>query len=167
MELEGKRVGILVERDFQDLEVMYPYYRFKEAGAAVVTIAPEAKEYTGKFGYPIKAERRSSDVSVKDLDALVIPGGWAPDFLRRDAVEKGLVTGSICHGAWLLCSAHVLRGRKVTSFSAIKDDVVNAGAEWVDAEVVVDANLVTSRKPDDLPAFCRAMIEGLTKRPRR
>lgn len=176
MELEGKRVGILLERDFQDAEVVYPFYRFKEAGAAVTTVGVEAKEYSGKYGYPIKAERRASEVSAKDFDALVVPGGWAPDFLRRDAavlalvresVERGSVVGAICHAGWVLVSAGVLRGRRVTSFSAIRDDVANAGAEWVDSEVVVDGNLVTSRKPDDLPAFCRAMIETLTKKPRR
>ena len=170
MELQGKRLGILVERDFQDMEVMYPYYRLKEAGAQVLVIGVEAKEYKGKFGYPIKAEKRSADVAAKDLDGLVVPGGWAPDFLRRDPATVRLVKevfeqkkplGAICHAGWLLVSAKVLEGRKVTSFFAIKDDVVNAGARWEDAEVVVDQNLVTSRMPDDLPAFCRAFIELL------
>lgn len=168
MELQGKKIGILVERDFQDMEVMYPYYRLKEAGAHVVVIGVDAKEYKGKNGYPIKAEKKSSDVTEKDLDALIVPGGWAPDFLRRDPATVRLVKdvfsekkplGAICHAGWVLVSARVLDGMKVTSFFAIKDDVINAGALWEDAEVVVDRNLVTSRQPDDLPAFCRAFIE--------
>jgi protease I len=177
MELEGKRVAILVEKDFQDMEVMYPYYRFKEAGASVVTVGVEAREYAGKYGYPVKAEKRASEVQARDLDALIVPGGWAPDFLRRDpavvaltreCVERGVVTGAICHGGWLLCSAGgVLKNRRVTSFFAIRDDLVNAGAEWVDAEVVVCRNLVTSRKPDDLPAFSRTIIEALRSAKRR
>ena len=168
MDLQGKKIGILVERDFQDMEVMYPYYRLKEAGAQVLVIGVEAKEYKGKFGYPMKAEKKASEVSAKDLDGLVVPGGWAPDFLRRDPATIKLVKeisdqkkplAAICHAGWVLCSANVLHGRKVTSFFAIKDDVTNAGARWEDAEVVVDQNLVTSRTPDDLPAFCRAFME--------
>ncbi|MBI3725474.1 type 1 glutamine amidotransferase [bacterium] len=170
MDLKGKRVVILVERDFQDMEVMYPYYRFKEEGALVAAVGVEAKEYKGKNGYPIKAEKRTTEITAKDLDALVIPGGWAPDFLRRDpatialvraAFEAGKVVGAICHAGWVLCSARVLKGKRVTSFFAIKDDMTNAGAEWTDAEVVVDGNLITSRTPDDLPAFCRAILEKL------
>jgi protease I len=168
MDLKGKTIGILVERDFQDMEVMYPYYRFKEAGAHVVVIGVAAKEYNGKYGYPITAEKKSSDVQVKDLDGLIIPGGWAPDFLRRDVptirfvkdyFEQRKPVGAICHAGWVLISAGVLDGVKATSFSAIKDDMVNAGALWEDKEVVVDKNLVTSRTPDDLPAFCRAFME--------
>jgi protease I len=168
MDLEGKRVVILVERDFQDMEVMYPYYRFKEAGASVTVIGIEAgKEFKGKHGYPIKSEKKASEVKAKDLDALIVPGGWAPDFLRRDAAvlalvkgafDQGKVVGAICHAGWVLVSAGILRGRRVTSVPAIKDDLVNAGAEWVDADAVVDGNLVTSRTPDDLPAFCRTII---------
>ena len=171
MDLRGKRIAILVERDFQDMEVMYPYYRLKEAGATVVTVGVETKEYQGKHGYPIKVEKRAADVSARDLDAIIVPGGWAPDFLRRDpsvlalvrdALEQRKVVGAICHALWVLCSVKgALAGRRVTSFFAIKDDVVNAGAEWVDQEVVVDRNLITSRKPDDLPAFARALIESL------
>ena len=171
MELQGKKVGPLVERDFQDMEVMYPYYRLKEAGAQVLVIGVEAKEYKGKHGYPIKAEKKSSDVKAADLDGLVVPGGWAPDFLRRDPATVRLVkdvfdrkkpVGAICHAGWVLVSAKVLDGRKATSFFAIKDDMINAGALWEDKEVVVDQNLVTSRTPDDLPAFCRAFIEQLS-----
>jgi protease I len=168
MDLQGKKIGILVERDFQDMEVMYPYYRFKEAGAQVSAIGVEAKEYKGKFGYPIKADKRAADIAARDLDGLIVPGGWAPDFLRRDPATLKLVrdlfelkkpVGAICHAGWVLCSANVLRGRTVTSFFAIKDDVTNAGARWEDAEVVVDQNLVTSRTPDDLPAFSKAFME--------
>ncbi len=170
MELENKKVGLLVERDFQDLEVMYPYYRMKEAGAEVVVIGVEAREYKGKHGYPIKAAKKSSDVKADDLDGLIVPGGWAPDYLRRDPATVRLVkdvfdqkkpVAAICHAGWVLVSAKVLDGRKATSFFAIKDDMINAGALWEDREVVVDQNLVTSRQPDDLPAFCRAFIERL------
>lgn len=168
MELSGKKVGLLVEKDFQDMEVMYPYFRLKEAGAEVVVIGVEAKEYKGKYGYPIKADKKSTEVASKDLDALIVPGGWAPDFLRRDLATVRLVkdvfdekkpVGAICHAGWVLISAKVLDGFKATSFFAIKDDMINAGALWEDAEVVVDRNLVTSRQPDDLPAFCRTFIE--------
>jgi protease I len=170
MELQGKTIGILVERDFQDMEVMYPYYRFKEAGAAVLVIGVEAKEYKGKFGYPIRADRKASDVAAAKLDALVIPGGWAPDFLRRDPACVKLVkdmfearkpVAAICHAGWMLCSAKVLKGYRATSFFAIKDDMENAGAQWEDKEVVIDRNLITSRTPDDLPAFCKALSEML------
>lgn len=161
-------VAVLVEQDYQDLEVWYPILRFREAGFHVVTVGTGTSEtYKGKFGYPVKVDATAERVRAAELAAIVIPGGWAPDFLRRsravvdlvrDCDAKKRVIGSICHGGWVLCSAGVAKGRKLTSFSAIKDDLVNAGADWVDAEVVVDGNLVTSRKPDDLPAFCMAML---------
>jgi protease I len=175
MSLQGKRVAILVEDLYQDQEVWYPYYRLKEAGAEVSAVGTGSKpEYKGKYGYPITAETTADDVSAREFDAVIVPGGYAPDILRRypsvirlvkEAHQQGKVIGAICHAGWVLCSAGILRGKTVTCFSAIKDDVVNAGAVFVDREVVRDGNLITSRKPDDLPAFMRAVIAALEGRP--
>jgi len=170
MQLAGKTVAILVEDYYQELEVWYPLLRLREAGAEVFTVGPHAgATYKSKLGYPIKADHAIEQVSVEDFDALVIPGGWAPDYLRRDhrfvelvqrADAAGKTVAAICHGGWLLCSAGVLRGRRATSFFSIRDDMVNAGAHFVDEAAVVDGNLVTSRAPDDLPAFCQAIIHS-------
>ncbi len=171
MELAGKTVAVLVEDFYQDLEVWYPIYRLREAGAKVITVGTGTKKsYTGKYGYPVDADTEASKVKVADIDGIIIPGGFAPDMMRRhpaviklvaDAEKKGKVIASICHGAWILCSANILKGRMATCFFAIKDDVINAGAIYVDQEVCVDGNLITSRKPDDLPAFMRETIKCL------
>ena len=171
MELNGKTVAILVENLYQELEVWYPLLRLREAGARVVTVGQEAcQTYTSKHGYPVTADRALAQVSAGELDALVIPGGYAPDILRRypkaldlvrDMNAAGKIVAAICHAAWVLCSAGILKGRRATCFFAIKDDLINAGASYVDEEVVVDGNLITSRKPDDLPAFCREIIAAL------
>ncbi|MBI5059760.1 type 1 glutamine amidotransferase [candidate division KSB1 bacterium] len=168
MKLQGKTIGVLIEQDYQDLEVWYPYYRLREDGARVMLIGTGTQtEYKGKYGYPAKAEAHIEQLDTRELDGLVIPGGWAPDKLRMSASVLQLVRhlnelrkpiACICHGGWVLCSAGILRGRRVTSYAAIKDDMLNAGATWVDEEVVVDENLVTARKPDDLPALMRDFI---------
>ncbi len=174
MNLTGKRVAILVEDLYQDQEVWYPYYRLKEAGAEIVVVGTGKREYKSKHGYPISPDMSAEQASAADFDGVIVPGGYAPDLLRRDpaviqfvkeAHRQGKVIGAICHAGWVLCSADVLRGKTVTCFSAIKDDVVNAGAAYVDREVVRDGNLVTARKPDDLPAFMRTILEALQEHP--
>ena len=170
--VQSKRVAILVEDLYQDLEVWYPSYRLKEAGVEVTVIGTGKREYKGKFGYPITAQMSVEDVSPEAHDGLIIPGGYAPDLLRRfpavielvkAASALGKVIGAICHGGWILCSANIVRGRTVTCFAAIKDDLINAGANYVDREVVRDGNLVTSRMPDDLPAFMRTFLGALSE----
>jgi protease I len=171
MELKGKKVAVLVENMYQELEVWYPLLRLREAGAETFTVGKEAgKTYTSKVGYPVVADRAWDSVSAGELDALVVPGGYAPDILRRypevlklvrDVDAAGKVVAAICHAGWVLCSAGILKGRRATCVSAIKDDLVNAGARYADEEVVVDGNLVTSRIPTDLPAFCREIIRVL------
>jgi protease I len=174
MELKGKKVAILVDQMYQEMEVWVPLYRLQEAGVETITVGAEAgKTYPSKLGYPCVAQKSYDQVSPDDFDGIVVPGGFAPDHIRRhpkanklvaDINAQGKLVAAICHGPWVLCSAHgMLKGRKATSFFAIKDDVINAGAEWSDAEVVVDGNLVTSRKPEDLPAFCLACIDVLKK----
>jgi protease I len=175
MALRGKHIAILVDNIYQEMEVWYPYYRFQEAGARVVTVGAKAgATYTSKLGYPVVCEKSYDEVNAADFDGIVIPGGYAPDHIRRhdranqlvrEIDAQGKLVASICHGPWVLCSAGILKGRRVTCFFAIKDDVVNAGGVFEDAEVVVDNNLVTSRKPDDLPAFCRASIQVLLSAP--
>lgn len=173
MSLKGKKVAILVEHHYQDMEVWAPYFRLKEEGADVKFVGSgTAKQYSGKYGYPVSVDIDAAKIKVKDFDAVVVPGGWAPDFLRRhkpvldfvrDMDGAGKLVAAICHAGWVLASAGVCKGRTLTCFSAIKDDVVNAGAHFVDREVAVDRNLVTSRTPDDLPAFCRAIVQKLSE----
>jgi protease I len=174
MQLKGQRVAVLVEQQYQEMEVWYPVYRLREEGCRVSIIGPEAgKDYPSKLGYPAKADKSIKDVKAEDFDIVVIPGGFAPDFMRRteamisfvsDMAEQGKIVAAICHGPWVLCSTQALKGKKATCFFAIKDDVQNAGAKYVDAEVVKDGNLITSRKPDDLPAFLQTIIQTAKER---
>ena len=171
MELKGKRVIILVEQMYNEFEFWYPYYRLKEAGAEVVVVGSgSAEEYTSKSGLPCRADTSAEQISAADFDGIIIPGGYAPDHMRRhpsmvklvkDLFEAGKVVAAICHAGWMLASSEIVKGRTVTSFFSIKDDLVHAGANWVDQEVVVDGKLITSRKPDDLPAFMKAVISAL------
>ncbi|HLJ68247.1 MAG TPA: type 1 glutamine amidotransferase domain-containing protein [Chloroflexota bacterium] len=173
MELSGTRIAILAEDVYEDLELLYPLYRMREAGAEVTVVGPEAKSYTSKHGIPVTAEKASADTGAHDFDAVIIPGGFAPDRMRRDpnlvrlvrdACDAGKPVAAICHAGWVLAEADVCRGRTLTSVGAIKTDLKNAGATWVDREVVRDGNLITSRTPADLPAFCRAIIEALAEK---
>jgi len=170
MKLTGKRVAVLVADLYQELEFWYPYLRLKEEGAEVVAVGPEEGEYKSKLGYPAKADLAAAMSRAEDFDAVIIPGGYAPDYMRRSPelvalvrkmAEQGKVVAAICHGGWMLCSARVIKGKRVTSFYAIRDDLENAGATWVDKPVVRDGNLITSRVPSDLPAFLREVISAL------
>lgn len=166
--LAGRRVLIFTGDIYEDLELWYPKLRLEEAGAKTTLAGPEAgKTYTGKNGYPCVSDAAIADMNAEEFDALVVPGGFMPDKLRRDPQVLELVRAfqtagkpiaAICHGGWIPISAGVYRGVRVTGSPGIKDDLVNAGAVYEDAAVVVDGNHVTSRRPDDLPDFCRELI---------
>jgi len=167
------KVLIVVENGFEDVELFYPYYRFKEAGFEVDVVGPKAGEtYEGKHGVPIKSTAAPEDIDLDEYKAVIVPGGWAPDRMRirpglvklvKDAFDRGLVVAAICHGPQLLIEADVVRGRRLTCYRAVATDVKNAGGEYVDEAVVVDGNLVTSRFPPDLPIWCRETLKLLGK----
>lgn len=168
---ERSRILVLVEQHYEDLELWYPRIRLEEEGMNVVVAGPEKITYHGKHGYPCLPDITIDEISTEDYDGLLIPGGWAPDRLRRlprvlDIVREferdGKTIGIICHAGWVPISAGILKNRKVTGVSAIRDDLVNAGATYVDMSVVIDGNLVSSRTPADLPDFCRGVIANLT-----
>ena len=168
-----KKVAIMLAEQYQVIEVWYPYYRLKESGIDCDFIAVEAnKEYSSKEGYPCKSTVAAKNAKIEDYSCMIVPGGFAPDFMRRsddmiklanDMVNAGKTIAAICHGPWLLCSTKILKGKTATCFMSLRDDVKNAGAKYVDEECVVDGNLITSRKPDDLPAFCEAILKALGK----
>jgi len=172
MDLVGKKVAVLAEDHYENLELWYPVLRLREAGAHVAIVGPKAGEsYKSKECFPAKADMSINDARASDFDAVIVPGGYAPDRMRRhqpmlrlvrEAFEQGKVVASICHAGWVPISAGILKGRTMTCVSAIKDDVINAGAHYVDKEVVVDGNLISSRTPPDLPAFCREIIKALS-----
>jgi protease I len=163
---------MFVGDDYEDLELWYPKLRLVEAGAHVTVAGPKGDvTYRGKHGYPCRADAPIELMEAEDFQGLVIPGGFMPDKLRRDEKVKELVrefaasdklVAAICHGGWIPISAGVYRGVRVTGSAGIKDDLVNAGAIWQEAPVVVDRNFVSSRKPDDLPEFCRAIIDVMS-----
>ncbi|MFO7999721.1 MAG: type 1 glutamine amidotransferase domain-containing protein [Marinilabilia sp.] len=169
MELQNKKIAALLHDVYEDLELWYPVIRLREAGAQVVLAGENAgTRYKGKNGIPAEAETGYHNLDPQSFDGLVIPGGYAPDKLRRypavlDFVKQmdnaGKPIGIICHAGWVAISAGILKNRKATSVGAIKDDMVNAGVDWTDEEVVVDRNLVSSRTPLDLPAYMRKFIE--------
>jgi protease I len=169
-----KKALILAGDGVEDAEFLYPYYRLMEEGFEMDVAGSEAgKTYTGKRGYPTKSNRAAVDVQINDYAVLVVPGGHAPDkwrmddaFVRivRQAFESNLVVASICHGPQLLIEAGVVKGRRMTCYSSVKTDLVNAGAHYEDREVIVDGNLISSRQPADLPAFMREAIRVLQER---
>jgi len=170
MELTGKRIAVLADDLYEDLELWYPVLRFREAGAEVTIVGSGAETYTSKHGYLVQADTSAEKVRAAAFDAVIIPGGYAPDHMRRqqtmvdfvrEAFEQGKIVAAICHAGWMLASADVVRGKRMTCFSSIKDDMVNAGGQYEDSEVVRDGNLITSRMPDDLPAFCHTIGEAL------
>lgn len=173
--LSGKRILAFVDDIYEDLELWYPKLRLIAAGATFVTAGPVAgQKYSGKHGYPCVADIAIDLCQEKEFDGLLLPGGFMPDKLRREAKVKQLIrefsearkcVAAICHGGWMAISAGVYQGVRVTGSLGIKDDLENAGAIWEDAAVVIDRHFVSSRKPDDLPAFAEAMIETIAKHP--
>ena len=171
-QLAGMRFLMFVEDVYEDLELWYPKLRIVEAGGSVSVAGPRAGEtYRGKHGYPCVADASIADITAADFRGVVIPGGFMPDKLRRDGkvlrlvrefAESGKLVAAICHGGWIAISAQVYRGVRVTGSPGIKDDLINAGAVWVDAPVVVDRHFVSSRKPDDLPDFARGILSVAT-----
>ncbi|KKK33638.1 glutamine amidotransferase [Mesobacillus campisalis] len=174
MRLKGKKIISLVHHEFEDLELWYPIHRLREEGAVVELAGEKANEtYIGKYGVPAESDFAYGDIKAEDYDAILVPGGWAPDKIRRfpevlsllqemDAAQKPI--GQICHAGWVLISAKILQGKKVTSTPGIKDDMENAGSVWVDEPVVTDGHLVSSRRPPDLPDYMREFIAVLEKK---
>lgn len=179
MDLHGKTIAILATDYFEEPELTEPRDALQEAGATVHIIAPHSGEIKGlrhtQPGQSVAVDKTLDTASSDDYDALVLPGGAinadhlrivpkARDFVRKIMDEQDKPTAVICHGPWLLVSSHLVRGKRLTSFPTIQDDITNAGGDWVDEEVVIDGNLITSRKPDDLPAFNKALIGMLGKK---
>lgn len=174
MRLAGKRVIALVDEEFEDLELWYPVYRVREEGAEVHLVGAEkGRTYVGKYGVPATAEFAFEEVDAENYDGILVPGGWAPDKLRRypkvlqlvrEMNESGKPVGQICHAGWVLISAKILQGRRVTSTPGIRDDMENAGAVWLDEAVVTDGNLVSARRPPDLPPYGKAFCDALGAR---
>jgi len=168
MSIAGKRIALMIEDEYQILEGWYTYLRLVEAGADVVVVGNGTKsEFSSKEGYPMTADAGPEDVDVETLDGVVVPGGFAPDNMRlhppmirlvREVGEAGKLAAAICHGGWILASAGLVRGRQMTGYKPIHDDVVNAGATWVDQPAVIDGNIITARTPEDLPDFLRAIV---------
>lgn len=165
--MQGNEIAILAEDLYEDQELWYPFYRLKEAGYSVQVIGPKEKTYYSKHQYPVSVDLPADKVNLDDFIGIVIPGGYAPDHLRRskeiihlvrNMSEKGGLIAAICHAAWVLISAGILNDRDATCFFSIKDDLINAGANYMNQEVVVDHTLVTSRSPNDLPYYMPAIL---------
>jgi len=177
MNLDRARVAVLVENLYQELELWYPVLRLREAGVPVTIVGPTAGEvYASKLGYPAVAEAGIDDVSADDFDAVIVPGGFSPEYLRRNPAfvdlvralnDRGDTVAAICHAGWLLATADIVKGRPVTSVAVIKDDVIHAGGDWKNEPVVVDGNLITSQLPNDLPQFLAAILQSLADLPER
>lgn len=173
MRLKGQKVLFLIDDHFEDLELFYPLLRLQEEGATCHLVAKETERtYAGKNGLTAQVDYHYSDITLSDYDALFIPGGWAPDRLRRDERvleivrymdDKKQPIANICHAGSVLISAGIIAGKKVTSSRGIKDDLVNAGAEWVDEAVVCSENLISSRGPKDLPIFAKTFADVLAQ----
>jgi protease I len=171
-----RKILIMVDEGVEDSEFIYPYYRLQEEGYKVVIVASKARETCiGKHGVPIKSEVSADDVNVEEYDALIIPGGRAPDRMRinenlvkivKEAYDKGKVIAAICHGPQMLIEANVLRGKKATCWKSVATDLKNAGAKYIDKPIVVDGNIITSRMPADLPRFCQETIKLIENRRR-
>jgi protease I len=171
--MEHATIAILVGPDYEDLEVWYPRLRLEEAGYEVHLVGIGEPHYQGKHGYPCLVDRQVDEVWAEHLVGIVVPGGWAPDKIRRNEAALELVrevdraggmVATICHGGWVLISAGIVKGRRMTAVEAIKDDIVNAGAVWDDAPVVVDGHLVSAQRPPDLPEMAKAMLQVLNAR---
>ena len=177
MKIQDAQVAVLAENQYQELELWYPLLRLREAGANVLTVAPSAEQlYGSKLGYPVKADLAIGEVQAGQLDALIIPGGFAPENFRRTPAivnlvrkvhEQGSLVAAICHAGWLLASAGIAKGKRVTCVAIIKDDVIHSGGNYVDEPVVRDGNLITSRLPGDLPDFARTIVQYLEENPSR
>ena len=172
MSLDGKIVLFFAGPLYEDLELWYPKIRLEEEGARTVVAGTGEKTYQGKRGYPLTVDTSVDEIRAQDFDALVIPGGYAPDIMRRsqkllqltrEIFQAGKPVAFICHAGWVPISAGIVKGKRGTSVGAIKDDLVNAGLLWEDSAVVVDGNLISSRTPADLPQFCKALIAALEK----
>lgn len=167
-----KKVLQLVSNDFEDLELWCPVMRLREEGVQVDLVAEKPGLYHGKYGVPCEVEMSFNDVNAKDYDGILVPGGWAPDKLRRfpkvlelvaEMDKSGKLIGQICHAGWVLASAKVLKHRQVTSTPGIKDDLTNAGAVWLDEPCVVDKNIVSARRPPDIPQYMKSLVDVLKK----
>lgn len=177
MRLQGVTVICLLDDEFEDLELWYPVYRVREEGGTVLFAGPtKGREHIGKYGVPAIADLSYDELDASKMDGILVPGGWAPDKIRRypkvlqlirelDAAGKPI--GQICHAGWVLISAKILQGRNVTSTPGIRDDMENAGAIWLDEAVVVDGNLISARRPPDLPPYGKAFVESLALRTSR
>jgi protease I len=168
--MSKKTIAIFIENNYQELEFWYPYLRLKEEGHDLIIIGPEKKTYKSKLGYEVTADVAAEDALHQKFDAVVIPGGYAPDLMRickpllkivKTVNENGGVVAAICHAIWVLISAEIIANKTATCYHTIQDDLKNAGGKYVDQSVVVHENIITSRQPDDLPDFCSEIIKKL------